>query len=111
MIQPALMEYSLTQVTKSDDDGRSRCEPQPVRLDSNSLKKDVVLLMDSYFHVVIWRGSHIQSWKDQGFDEKPEFENVKALIEQPALDDRDILTERFPVPKLIQTSEGGSQAR
>merc|ERR1719410_1984392 len=40
MIQPALMEYSF-------DDG----PPKPVLLDSNSLKPNVILLLDAFFHV------------------------------------------------------------
>ena len=51
MIQPALMEYTLSNPT-----------PVPVLLDSQSLKPDSVLLMDTFFHVVIWRGQQIQQW-------------------------------------------------
>lgn len=36
---------------------------------------------------------------------------MKCLIEQPSLDARDILQERFPAPKFVQAVEGGSQAR
>merc|ERR1719361_1819604 len=43
MIQPALLQYSF-------DEG----PPQPVLLDSCSLKADVILLLDAFFHVVIW---------------------------------------------------------
>jgi len=108
MIQPSLMEYSLQSVRA---EGVEKCEPTPVLLDASSLKKDVILLMDSFFHVVIWSGTTIQSWKDQGFHLKPEFEHVRSMIEQPALDAKDILADRFPQPKYISTHEGGSQAR
>merc|ERR1712183_804263 len=100
MIQPALLQYSF-------DEG----PPQPVLLDANSLKPNVILLLDAFFHVVIWRGETIQAWYEAGYQEKEEYANFKTLIMTPAEDAKQILQSRFPVPKFIQTSAGGSQAR
>jgi protein transport protein SEC23 len=100
MIQPALMEYTF-------EEG----PPRPVLLDSNSLKPNVILLLDAFFHVVVWRGETIQHWYDAGYQEKEEYANFKTLIMAPAEDCKQIMSERFPVPKFIQTNAGGSQAR
>eukprot|EP00931_Biecheleriopsis_adriatica_P053118 TRINITY_DN3103_c0_g1_i1.p1 TRINITY_DN3103_c0_g1~~TRINITY_DN3103_c0_g1_i1.p1 ORF type:complete len:784 (-),score=151.16 TRINITY_DN3103_c0_g1_i1:236-2533(-) len=100
MIQPALLQYSF-------DEG----PPQPVLLDATSLKPNVILLLDAFFHVVIWRGETIHAWYDAGYQEKDEYANFKALLMRPAEDAKQILSERFPVPKFIQTNAGGSQAR
>lgn len=100
MIQPALLQYSF-------EEG----PPQPVLLDATSLKPNVILLLDSFFHVVIWRGEMIQAWYDAGYQEKEEYANFKALLTAPAEDAKHILADRFPVPKFIQTNAGGSQAR
>lgn len=100
MIQPALLQYSF-------DEG----PPQPVLLDATSLKPNVILLLDAFFHVVIWRGEMIQAWYDAGYQEKEEYANFKALLTAPAEDAKHILADRFPVPKFIQTNAGGSQAR
>eukprot|EP00933_Yihiella_yeosuensis_P045433 TRINITY_DN40809_c0_g1_i1.p1 TRINITY_DN40809_c0_g1~~TRINITY_DN40809_c0_g1_i1.p1 ORF type:complete len:757 (+),score=153.63 TRINITY_DN40809_c0_g1_i1:1-2271(+) len=100
MIQPALLEYSFNEGP-----------PQPVLLDSTSLKPNVILLLDAFFHVVIWRGETIHQWMDAGYQEKEEYANFKALLQAPAEDAKQILAERFPVPKFIQTNAGGSQAR
>lgn len=100
MIQPALMEYTF------EDQ-----QPRPVLLDSNSLKPNVVLLLDSFFHIVVWRGETIQHWYDAGYQEKEEYANFKTLIQAPAEDCKQIMAERFPVPKYIQTAAGASQAR
>lgn len=43
MIQPALLEYNLESP-----------QPSPVLLDIESLKNNVILLLDTYFHVVVW---------------------------------------------------------
>merc|ERR1711953_298951 len=99
-IQPALLQYSF-------DEG----PPQPVLLDSASLKPDVILLLDAFFHVVIWRGEKVQAWYDAKYQEKEEYANFKALLQAPAEDAKQILNDRFPVPRYIQTNAGGSQAR
>jgi len=100
MIQPALLKYSF-------DEG----PPQPVPLDTCSLKGDLILLMDNFFHVVIWRGEQIQSWYDSGFQDREEYAHFRHLLQAPAADAKQILADRFPVPKFIQTNAGGSQAR
>ena len=68
-------------------------------------------MMDTFFHVVIWRGNTIQTWYDQGYHEKEEFAHLKELLMAPAKDAKEILGDRFPTPKFIQTTENGSQAR
>merc|ERR1719316_2147523 len=100
MIQPALLQYSF-------DEG----PPKPVLLDSGSLKPNVILLLDAFFHVVIWRGETIQLWYEAGYQEKEEYANFATLLRAPAEDAKQILAGRFPVPKFIQTNAGGSQAR
>jgi len=100
MIQPALLQYTF-------DEG----SPKPVQLDAQSLKPSVILLFDAFFHVVIWRGETIQAWYEAGYHEKEEYANVKQLLMAPQEDAKHILRSRFPVPKLMQTSAGGSQER
>lgn len=100
MIQPALLQYSF-------EEG----PPQPVLLDSCSLKPDIILLMDDFFHVVIWRGEKIQAWFDAGYQDREEYANFKVLLQAPSNDAKQILADRFPVPKFVQTNAGGSQAR
>lgn len=100
MIQPALMEYSLEHAT-----------PQAVLLDSMSLKDNVILLMDTFFHVVVWRGATIQQWFEAKYHEKEEYAHLRELLQNPAQDAKDILEDRFPVPKFVQTYANGSQAR
>jgi len=44
MIQPTLTSYSFNG------------PPQPVLLDSQSIQKDVILLLDTFFHILIFHG-------------------------------------------------------
>ncbi|GIX63798.1 protein transport protein SEC23, putative [Babesia caballi] len=100
MMQPALLEYSFENPT-----------PQPVLLDACSLKQNVILMLDSFFHVIIWYGEMIHQWREQGYQDKPEYVHFKDLLQAPANDANHLLTERFPTPKFILCNQGGSQAR
>eukprot|EP00392_Amoebophrya_sp_AT5.2_P015536 g15742.t1 len=100
MLQPALLAYTLDDPT-----------PKPVLLDSMSMKKDIILLMDTFFHVVVWRGQQIQQWFDAKYHEDEKFAHLRELLVAPSQDAKQILEDRFPVPKYVPTAEGGSQAR
>lgn len=100
MIQP-----TLTCFTAEEDQ-----PPTPVLLDSSSLRKDCVLLMDSFFHIVIQFGEAAAHWRDSELD-REEFANVYRMIEEPIEEVREILHERFPLPRYINTDEGQSQSR
>lgn len=66
MIQSALFKYSAD-IT----DQNGEIEPQSVELDFQEMKNDAVLLMDSYFTVIVWYGEHIHGWKEQKLNEDP----------------------------------------
>lgn len=99
MIQPTLFEYSF--------DG----PPVPVLLDIRSISPDVILLFDSYFYVVIHYGSKIAQWRKLGYDNDPNYENLRKLLEAPEVDAEQLVMERVPAPKLIKCDQHGSQAR
>lgn len=41
----------------------------------------------------------------------PEYENFRQLLQAPVDDAHEILQTRFPMPRYIDTEQGGSQAR
>lgn len=57
--------------------------PHPVLLDSVSLKPDVVLLLDSFFYILIWHGETIVAWRQSGYQNQPGYENFRLLLEEP----------------------------
>jgi protein transport protein SEC23 len=75
MIQPALLQYTVESP-----------EASPVLLEMSSMKPNVILLYDTFFHVLIWHGETIAKWRDANFQAKPEYENVKILLETPVED-------------------------
>lgn len=74
MIQPTLMSYALDQ------------EPSAALLDSVSIKEDVILLLDTFFHLCIWHGSQVAQWRKAGYQDQEEYAHFKAQLEAPVLD-------------------------
>ena len=74
MIQPTLMSYTFD------------VPPQPVLLDSVSIKHDVILLLDTFFHILIFHGELVAQWRKQGYQEQEGYENFKELLETPSAD-------------------------
>ena len=99
MIQPTLMSYGF--------DG----PPAPVLLDSMSIRSDVVLLLDTFFHLLIFHGETIAQWRKAGYQDQEGYENFREILEAPQADAQDLLVERFPVPRYIVCDQNGSQAR
>lgn len=99
MIQPILYAYTFNG------------PPEPVLLDTSSITPDRILLMDTFFQILIFHGETIHQWKQAGYHNQPEYANFKQLLEAPVTDAAEILQARFPVPRYITTEQGGSQAR
>lgn len=77
MIQPTLDSYSL------EHEGS-----QPVLLDSASIQPSHILLLDTFFHILIFHGETIAEWRKAGYQDQEGYENLKALLEQPKEDAR-----------------------
>ena len=99
MIQPTLMSYTFD------------TPPQPVLLDSISIKPDVILLLDTFFHILIFHGETIAQWRKAGYQDQEGYENFKELLDAPVADAQELLADRFPIPRYIVCDQGGSQAR
>ncbi|TEY77669.1 hypothetical protein BOTCAL_0052g00060 [Botryotinia calthae] len=100
MIQPTLDSYTF------DQDGS-----QPVLLDSTSIQPTHILLLDTFFHILIFHGETVAEWRKAGYQDQEGYENFASLLEQPKEDARDLITDRFPLPRFIVCDAGGSQAR
>ncbi|CAH0551809.1 unnamed protein product [Brassicogethes aeneus] len=99
MIQPILYSYSFNG------------PPEPVLLDTSSIQPDRILLMDTFFQILIFHGETIAQWRNLKYQEMPEYENFRQLLQAPVDDAQEILQTRFPMPRYIDTEQGGSQAR
>jgi protein transport protein SEC23 len=99
MIQPSLISYSFS------------APPAPVLLDAMSVRPDVVLLLDTFFHVLVFHGETIAHWREQKFHEQPEHAAFRELLAAPKADAGQLMEARFPVPRYIVCDQHKSQAR
>lgn len=100
MVQPTLDSYSL------EHEGS-----QPVLLDAVSIQPTHILLLDTFFHILIFHGETMAAWRKAGYHEQEGYENFKTVLDQPKEDARDLIQDRFPLPRFIICDAGGSQAR
>ncbi|KAJ8928211.1 hypothetical protein NQ314_019275 [Rhamnusium bicolor] len=97
MIQPILYSYSFNG------------PPEPVLLDTSSIQPDRILLMDTFFPNFNFPWG--AQWRNLKYQDMPEYENFRQLLQAPIDDAQEILQTRFPMPRYIDTEQGGSQAR
>ncbi|KAJ5078022.1 protein transport protein sec23 [Anaeramoeba ignava] len=99
MMQPMLYSYYLSK------------PPSPVVLDVSSISPEAILLFDTYFHVLVHFGTQLAIWRNQGYQNNPEFSNFKQLLEQPKKDALILSKPRFPFPRFTECDQGSSQSR
>lgn len=100
MVQPSLMQYDL----ENED-------PQAAVCSIESMKDDVILLMDSYFHTVIWQGTSIVEWVGLGYHEQEEYANLKKILETPDEDLKLVSQDRMYIPKIVHCIAGSGDER
>lgn len=69
MIQPILYSYSFNG------------PPEPVLLDTSSIQPDRILLMDTFFQILIFHGETIAQWRALKYQDMPEYANFKQLLQ------------------------------
>ena len=115
MIQPTLLSYDINSWGSSTIDEETNeeviNEPESVLLDSMSLGKSKILLLDTFFQILIHHGSQIAQWRKAGYHEQEEYAYFKDFLEAPKREAMLLLVDRFPLPRFIDCDEGGSQAR
>ncbi len=99
MIQPTLTSYSL------------EAPATPIMLDMNAINPKHILVLDTFFHVVIWYGKQINAWQAANVQSQPGYEHFAMLLRAPMQDANALMSSRFPTPRFIECVEGGSQAR
>jgi protein transport protein SEC23 len=67
MIQPSLISYSF------------HSGPEPALLDVAAIAADRILLLDSYFTIVIFDGATIAQWRKAGYHNQPEHQVLYSV--------------------------------
>jgi protein transport protein SEC23 len=100
MIQPALLSYSPEE-----------SDYVPVLLEAENMKSDRVLLLDAYFFICIWYGEDVCKWREAGYQDQPEYENIKNMLDNPVDYAQNIIAERMPVPRFVSADYASGQER
>lgn len=111
MIKPTLLSYDVETYGQPDSYGNPVVDPVSVELDSTSLGSKKVLLLDSFFQILIYHGKDVAAWRKDGLQNKPGYEYFGEFLQAPKVEALLILADRFPLPRFIDCDEGGSQAR
>jgi protein transport protein SEC23 len=75
MIQPTLDAYRIDQE-----------EAEAVLLDSTSIQPDTILLLDTFFHILIFHGETVAAWRKEGYADQPDYANFAELLQRPKED-------------------------
>ena len=68
----------------------------------DSLADDRILVVDTYFFILLWHGKTIHYWKQQNFQDDPEFAHFKELLNTSQQDAELLMEDRLPVPRFIE---------
>lgn len=99
MIHPALYSYSM------------QAPPTPVPLDVSCSQPDNVLLLDTFFEVLIHHGPTIAAWRQAGYETHPDFAHFKAFLDSVREQAKSIAADRYPAPRLLEVGPLDGDAR
>lgn len=99
MIQPTLESYSFS------------APPGPVLLASTSVTPDRILLLDTFFRIIVHQGETIASWRKAGYADDPKHDNFRKLLQAPKDEALAMMKRRWPTPTLVECDQHTSQAR
>lgn len=98
-IQPTLYRY------------RMDAPAEPVPLDCSALQPDCVVLLDTFFEVLLHSGSTIAAWRNAGYAEKEEYSFFKEFLDGCLADAQRLVMGRVPVSRLIDACQDDPDAR
>ncbi len=86
-------------------------EPVPVLPDLDCLKKEVILLADTYFNIVIWKGATMKEWEDSEYHLQDGYEYLADLFKMPDEDMKLIVEDRLIIPSRVEAWSGSPTER
>lgn len=83
-------------------------DQQPVTVEANldCMQKDVTLLVDTFFAILIWKGRSIKEWENLGYHLQLEYSHLRKVIESPYEDREILLSNKLYHPELLEATEG-----
>lgn len=84
---------------------------EAVEMDSKSLEPDVILVLDTFHNVVVWKGEYVAQWEAEGYHEKPEYEFLNEILKRSKERGEALCRSRLPTPQFCITGQNKSQQR
>ncbi|RNF05792.1 protein transport protein Sec23-like protein [Trypanosoma rangeli] len=111
MLLKSSVQDSIIQIQPTLYTYRMDAPPQPVLLDSAAIQPDNVLLLDTFFEVLIHLGSTIAAWRKAGYAEQEEYAYFREFLEVPVADAEVLIAGRYPTPRFIYVCQDDPDAR
>ncbi|KAL7713494.1 Protein transport protein SEC23 [Entamoeba marina] len=88
MIQPTLDCYKVGETAK------------PVLLSMQSVESDSILLLDTFFYLVVFRGEAVAEWMKQKLEEQEQYAGLSSFYQNPENDAKQLAEDRVPAPRI-----------
>lgn len=75
------------------------------------MSKDRILLLDTFFHLVVWYGSDVATWQQQQLHQREGYAYLADFLKASVASAAITMEQRFPTPRFIECVERGSQQR
>jgi len=118
MIQPLLHAYDIPPPSDEADEQETETADivgEEVLLELSSRHPERILLLDTFFHLVIWYGRKIAKWRNDKIwlheEYGHEYAWFKKLLLAPKKECIHRMSTRFPCPNLIECDENSGQQR
>ena len=107
MIQPLLHAFDIPLGPDEDDENGEQQEivGEEVLLELSSRHPERILLLDTFFHLVIWYGRKIAKWRNDKIYTQDEYAWFKEMLLAPKQECINRMSIRFPCPNLIECDE------
>jgi protein transport protein SEC23 len=90
LIQPQLTQYDMYG------------PPHAIALDGSSIRNDAIIMIDSFFVIIINYGNTVVAWRNQDYHHKPGYALFKEFVVSPIEEAKKRIKNRFPCPKLVK---------
>lgn len=82
-----------------------------VPLVEGALHPQCVFVLDLYVRVVVILGAEFARWVEEGYEQRPEYTNLRDLLAGARAEAAALAGRRVPVPRVVECAQGGSLAR
>ena len=102
---------SLTMIQPTLDSYKYGMNSTPALLSLASVKPDEILVLDTYFYLVVFRGNVVAQWMEQKLEEQEQFAGLKDFYANPIKDAEELSKDRIPAPRIYVCNQYSGNQR